>query len=93
MARIRNIIIGSFFVIGTLLCSSAFAETVNDDFQTGKIIESRYFKIFIERGVDLQELGLRLSIPSSLKAIIKEPVSIYDSYDLSDKLDLLFLPE
>jgi hypothetical protein len=83
------IIISAFFIISASLCKSSYAEGVNDGFETARTIESRYFTIFIESGVDLEELTMKLSVPVSIKAIIREPVS--DSYNLPDQLDIFYL--
>ena len=89
MRRRYIIIISSVFIVVIFFCKFGYAERVNDGFETGRIIESRYFTICIENGVNLEELTMKLSVPASIKAIIKEPVS--DSYNLPDQVDILFL--
>jgi hypothetical protein len=67
----------------------SFAEAVNDNFHAARTMKSRYFEIYIEGDVDLDNLTMILSVPSSIKAIIREPIP--DSRDLPNQLDTLFL--
>ncbi len=71
--------------------NTASAAEINDGFKTAKKIESRYFKIFLEEGVNTQSLVMRISVPPAIKGIIKKPVDFADSYTLSNQLDLLYL--
>lgn len=64
---------------------------VRDGFQTARRMESRYFDIYIESGVDLQALTMKLSVPPSIKSIIRRPVAYLNSYTLVDQLDTLLL--
>lgn len=89
MRRIFVILINTVFIISLCFCVLGYAEGGNDGFQAAKTVESRYFKIYIESGVDLDRLAMEFSVPASIKAIIKEPVS--DSYSMPNQLDLLYL--
>jgi hypothetical protein len=91
MRKVCNIGISIFIILG-LLAGAGLAAEVNDNFEAAQRIESRYFKIFVESGVDTQDLAVRLTVPLSLAAIIKEPVPFSsETYDLGEQLDLLFL--
>ena len=74
-----------------LFCGVSSAEAVNDGFQMARKIQSRYFDIYIENGVDLYTLTAKLTVPPSIKAIIRESVSFSNSNNLTDQLDLFFL--
>ncbi|MDB4349534.1 hypothetical protein OAA99_01110 [Omnitrophica bacterium] len=89
MRRIYNIIIITAFIICALFCGPGFAKGIDDGFQEAKRVESRYFSISIEDGVDSEKLSVKLSVPLSIKAIIKEPIS--DVFSLPNQLDTLFL--
>jgi len=92
MSRFDNVIIRTLFVICLLSLDVSYAaEAVNDGFRTARKIESRYFDIYVESGVDLQALAMKLSVPPSIKSIIREPVTFSDSYALPDQLDTLYL--
>ncbi len=69
----------------------AYAGAARDGFQAARTIKSRYFTIYIENGVDLQNLTMMLSVPPSIKTIIRKPAPFADSYTLPDQLDTLFL--
>lgn len=87
-----------FIVIGVFIALSFFSDApvraevvVTDGFNPARKIESRYFTIFLEEGVDLDELAGKIYVPPTIKSVItKEPVSSY-GYNLSDQLNLLFL--
>ncbi|MCK4463421.1 MAG: hypothetical protein KAU58_03820 [Candidatus Omnitrophica bacterium] len=93
MLRFRAVIISVLFIICVLSLSISDAAEVfvDDGFETARKIESRYFDIYIENGIDLQTLAMKLSVPLSIKSIIREPAAFSDSYTLSDQLDTLFL--
>jgi len=92
MRRACGIILSSIFIIFGLFCGSGSAAEANDGFEAAKNIESRYFNIFVENGVDTQELAARLTVPSSIAAIMREPAAFSpNSYDVGDQVDLLFL--
>jgi hypothetical protein len=93
MCKTCGIIITSVFIIlGLLDAAPGCAAEAGDGFEAAKNVESRYFNIFIENGVDTQDLAIRLAVPSSIIAIIKEPVPFSsEAYDLGEQLDLLFL--
>lgn len=86
----RFIIAGTLSIFLILSCNLCFALRVNDGFSASKKIESKYFTIFLENGVNPSDLTTKIAVPSSIQAIIKEPV--YSSaYTLPDQMDLLFL--
>ena len=93
MRRLYTLIINVLFIICTLYSgvSHAAGAAVNDDFHTARKLESRYFNIFVEDGVDLRMLAMKLSVPQSIKSIIRQPVDFSDSFTLPDQLDTLFL--
>lgn len=84
-------ILGAILVITICFAASVSAATTQDGFQTSKRIESNYFTISIASGVDLDELTMKVAVPSSIVAIIREPRAFANSYELSDQLDTLFL--
>lgn len=93
MHRSHNLIIKVLVIILMLPFGVSYAAevTVNDGFQAARKIESRYFNIYIESGVDIQTLVMRLSVPESIKSIIRGSVPFSNSYTLGDQLDTLFL--
>lgn len=96
MRRIFLIAISIFIALEFFPCEPSSAapkttQSVNDGFHPAKKIESKYFTILLENGVDTAELAMKIYVPPSIKAIIKKaPVSPY-GYGLADQFDLLFL--
>lgn len=78
-------------IIISCFCADAFAGNPNDGFESAREMDSRYFTIYLEPGVDLQQLTLNLSVPPDIKAIIRKPISDFEVFNLSNQLDLLFL--
>ncbi|MDD4957395.1 MAG: hypothetical protein PHH49_05250 [Candidatus Omnitrophica bacterium] len=70
---------------------NAFAASmkVNDGFKTAKTVKSRYFTIYIENGVDQETLLMRISVPQSLKALLREPAP--SPYSMGGEFDTMFL--
>ncbi len=93
MRRFCTVIINTLFIICVLSLSLSYGRdiAVDDGFKTARKIESRYFDIYIENGIDLQTLVMKLSVPPAIKSIIKEPIPFSDFYTLPDQLDTLFL--
>jgi len=86
-----TIIVSSTLIIHTLFCGFAYAEGVRDGFQAAKKIESNYFTVLVESGVDLDTLASKIFVPPSIKAIIKKPIPSRNSYGLANQLDTLYL--
>jgi len=84
-------IISIIFIICAVFCRPGFAARTTDGFEASSRFESRYFTVLTQDGADLQGLAARVSVPASIRAIIREPVSSYDFYSLKDQLDLMFL--
>ncbi|MFH1868806.1 MAG: hypothetical protein ABH843_07535 [Candidatus Omnitrophota bacterium] len=81
-----------FIIIILSACAhDAIGAEVNDGFHAVKNISSRYFDISVENGVALQTLAMEISVPPSIKAIIKQPAPFSSSYTLQDQLDTLLL--
>ena len=89
MRRIYTTIIIIAFIICVLFYGFSLAKGIYDGFEPAKRIESRYFSIDIESGVDLEKLAAKLSVPLSIKGIIREPLP--DAVGLSTQFDTLFL--
>ncbi len=88
---LRFLVITCFLITSPICSKIAYASAVRDGFQAAKIIKSHYFNIYVESGVDLENLTMMLSVPPSIKTIIRKPASFVDSYILPDQLDTLFL--
>ena len=88
-----------FFIVVTAVTFVLFlsfgdyshAGEVRDGFQAAKKIKSRFFTIYIEGGVNTVELASCLSVPPSIKAIIKDPTVNFHDSSLSGQLDIFFL--
>lgn len=78
------LIIVSFMSIEIL--TDCFANEVS-----GRHVDSRYFNIFVEDGVNSSKVALALQVPPSLKAIVDRPVSSSNSMKLAEQLDLIYL--
>ena len=78
-------------VIMLSLSAPLFAADVNDGFEVGRQTKSRYFNIFIQPGTDIDQLTLYLSVPPGIRAMISASVSDFDTFNLPNQLDLLYL--
>ena len=78
-------------VIMIFLSVPLFAADVNDGFETGRQMKSRYFNIYIQSGANIDQLTLNLSVPPGIRAMINAPVSDFDTFNLPNQLDLLYL--
>jgi hypothetical protein len=85
----RHLITG--LIIVSCFCADAFAQNSNDGFVAAQEIDSRYFTIYLESGVNLQQLTLNLSVPPDIKVIIGKSTSDFEAFNLENQLDLLFL--
>jgi len=88
----RFFLVTAFF-LGVILTdippATASAVKVNDGFKAARRIQSRYFDICIESGVDEDSLAMRLSVPASIRTIVRKAVST--SYDVPSQMDMLYL--
>jgi len=91
MRRIGYLIISATFAISIFFCTASNAAEVRDGFEAVRRIDSQYFDIYIENGVDLQELTLSLIVPPSIAAIVRDPATSSEAYSLTAQLDLFFL--
>ena len=89
--RRRSFLIFILFALIILSFDIGHAAEVNDGFQEAGRIESRYFTILLEGGVDSHDLAMRIYVPASIRAIIKSPVGLSSSDSLGDQFDMLFL--
>jgi len=91
--HIRRLFKITFFVFLTLclFCLATYAEDAKDGFITARTLESRYFTILVEGGVNTQKLAMMLSVPPSIRAIVRDPIPYATSYELTDQLDIFFL--
>jgi len=84
-----------FSVIAVIFCvflgNVSAAQLINDGFSSSRRLESTYFNIYLSSGIDLQLLTEKISLPPSIRAIIKTPLAGVDEYSLSGQLDLIFL--
>lgn len=83
-------------LLGVLWISGGFSSGVqaasgHDDFSPNQIVHSRYFTIYVEQDADLETLARKLTVPPSIKAVIKNRPSYSDSLRFEDQLDTLFL--
>jgi hypothetical protein len=87
------ILVITTLVLGRVHPMLTFAEDypVGDGFQSSEEVESRFFTINIENGVDQENLVIALSVPESIKGIITEPTSAYNPYTIQGEMDLLYL--
>ena len=83
----------SFITLTILVCvfatQTAFAAGVKDGFISSKTIKSEYFKVYIEHGVDEERLAMKISVPSSIRAIVRK--SAPRTLDLPAQFDVLYL--
>ncbi len=73
------------------VCEVSFAVEVQDGFNTARKMQSKYFTIYVESGVDLQNVTMAISVPPSIKAIIRKPTSEFKEFNITNQFDLLFL--
>ena len=81
-------------LVFAVICFSgvSFAEiTPKDGFVTAETIESRYFTIYLESGVNKEDMAMNISPPESLRSIVKNPIVSEGFYALTDELDILLL--
>jgi hypothetical protein len=84
--------LGIFFFILFVCCSTCYPADIDDGFSSAKNIKSDYFTIYIQEGIDLQEIQRRLSIPLSLRKLIRTPLKEEaEVYNVSGEIDTLFL--
>ncbi len=88
--QILLIAVWGFVVFGSSGISFAGVK-VKDGFVSAETIESRYFTIHLEDGVDKEDLAMRISPPESLRSIVRSPIVSEGFYALSDEIDILFL--
>ena len=91
MHRLYIIALSTIFIFCPIYSGVLFAGVINDGFDTDRMIESRYFTIFIEDDVDLYELTASLTLPPNIKAIIRKPVTFSEYPTISDQFDISFL--
>lgn len=91
MKRFSKLYLGIGLILVSFFCADAFAQTPDDGFIAAQEMESRYFTIYLESGVNLQQLTLNLSVPPDIKAIIIKPMPGFETFTLPNQLDLLFL--
>ncbi|MBN1871922.1 MAG: hypothetical protein JW800_05040 [Candidatus Omnitrophica bacterium] len=68
---------------------ASLAANVGDGFISSKSINSQYFKIYMEHGVDEQTLAMRISTPSSIRAIVRRTAP--RTLDMPSQFDILYL--
>lgn len=86
------VLLGILGIAGGFISPEACAgSSVRDGFSASRVLHSQYFTIYVEEGGDLQSLAMKLAVPPSVKAIIKNPLPFSDASDFSYQLDTLFL--
>jgi len=86
-----SILLAVFIIVFCCPDVYAAARKVKDGFRTARTMHSRHFDIEIESGVDLANLTMALSVPPSIRSIIRESTSFADSFTLPNELDVLYL--
>lgn len=76
---------------GFAIAPAQASKYVQDGFSEGKSLNGNYFSIYLENGVNMQDLAMRIATPASLKAIIRQPYVDVQADDLPSQFDLLFL--
>jgi len=79
------------FLILSFFSPTTYAMAAKDGFVAVRTIESRYFTILVEDGVNIQKLAMILSVPPSIRTIVRDPIPYATSYELKDQLDIFFL--
>lgn len=69
----------------------AAEQQVQDGFSTDQILHSRYFTVYAESDINLEDLASRISVPSGVLMIVKNPSFSARAGNLEDQLDGLFL--
>ena len=85
-------VISAALVCAALVPAVSFADMAGDaGIQGSRKMEGRYFKVYVEDGVDAADLSMRIAVPPAINALITEPALSQDPSDLTRQLDLLFL--
>ena len=91
--RLRLVALLAILGIGGSLSAAAYAGSpeAKDGFDVNEIRHSHYFTIYVEEGTDLNDLAVKLAVPPSIKAIIRDIPSSSGGFSFEDQMDILFL--